>query len=170
MGLQHAHDDAAGAGDEGLEEHQPHQAGRQGRLAGIEARRDGPDGLGGEDGRDDAQPRRGGVGELGVDMLAFSAVPVGPTHTQMTLFPADGEKLENVSRQAGLNVDGPHGALLVQGDDELGALAEGHGELRRAGIPVYASSGVSDGRGGYGDVIYVRAADEDEAATALGIE
>lgn len=110
------------------------------------------------------------LSELGVDMLAFSAVPVGPAQTQMTLFPSDGDKLESVSRQAGLRVDGPHGALLVQGDDELGALAEVHGELRRAGIPVYASSGVSDGRGGYGYVIYVRAADEDQAATALGIE
>ncbi|MCP3918365.1 MAG: hypothetical protein GY711_22705 [bacterium] len=107
--------------------------------------------------------------ELGVNMLAFSAVPVGPTRTQLSLFPEDNGKLESFSRHAGIHLDGPHGALIVQGDDEMGALAKVHVELQRAGVQVYASSGVSDGRGGYGYVIYVRAADQDKAAAALGI-
>ena len=107
--------------------------------------------------------------ELGVNMLAFSAVPVGPTRTQLTLFPDDNAKLESVGRQAGIHLDGPHGALLVYGDDEMGALAKVHAELQRAGVQVYASSGVGDGRGGYGYVIYVRASDQEKAAEALGI-
>ncbi len=109
------------------------------------------------------------LSELGVNMLAFSAVPVGPTRTQISIFPEEDGALENVGRQAGLHLDGPHGALLVQGDDELGALAKVHGELQRAGVQVYASSGVADGRGGYGYVIYVRAAEQEKAAAALGI-
>ena len=107
-----------------------------------------------------------GLSELGVNMLAFSAVPVGPARTQLTLFPEDRGKLESVSRQAGVELDGPHGAFLVQGDDKMGALAEVHAELRSAGVQVYASSGVADGRGGYGYVIYVRA-DELEKATKV---
>jgi len=109
------------------------------------------------------------LSELGVNMLAFSAVPVGPTRTQLSLFPEDNGRLESFSRQAGIHLDGPHGALLVQGDDEMGALAKVHAALQRAGVQVYASSGVADGRGGYGYVIYVRAADQDKAAAALGI-
>jgi hypothetical protein len=109
------------------------------------------------------------LSELGVGMLAFSAVPVGPSRTQLSLFPEDSSRLETVGKQAGVELDGPHAALLVQGDDELGALAQVHGELQRAGVPVYASSGVADGRGGYGYVIYVRAEELEKAGEALGI-
>ena len=108
------------------------------------------------------------LSELGVNMLAFSAVPVGPTQTQLSLFPEESAELENVSRQAGIHLDGPHAALLVQGDDELGALAKVHAELQSAGVQVYASSGVAGGRGGYGYVIYVRAGQQEKAAKALG--
>ena len=51
------------------------------------------------------------------------------------------------AKQAGLVMDGPHPALLVRGDDELGALAEVHMKLYTAKVNVYASSGVADGRG-----------------------
>jgi hypothetical protein len=51
---------------------------------------------------------------------------------------------------AGLSLEGPHRALLVQGDDELGAFASVHERLFKAGIDIYASSGVIDGRGSFG--------------------
>ena len=51
----------------------------------------------------------------------------------------------------------------------MGALAQVHDQLQSAGVQVYASSGVGDGRGGYGYVIYVRAAEQEKAAAALGI-
>ena len=60
---------------------------------------------------------------LGVDLLAFTAVPVGPDTTQLTLFPEDPAKMKSEARKAGMALDGPHRAILVQGDDELGALA-----------------------------------------------
>lgn len=37
------------------------------------------------------------------------------------------------------------------------------------GVNVYASSGVADGRGGYGYVIYVRGQDYDASLKALGV-
>ena len=102
---------------------------------------------------------------LGVNLLAFSAVPIGAQRAQLALFPDDPGKLTRAAGQAGLAIEGPHPALLVQGDDELGALAGVHKRLFDAGVDVYASTGVTDGRGAYGYVIYVR---EDQAKQAYG--
>lgn len=106
---------------------------------------------------------------LGVDLLAFTAVPVGPDRTQLTLFPADPSKMTSEAEKAQMQLDGPHSALLLQGDDELGALLTVHEKLYRAEVNVYASTGVSDGSGKYGYVIYVREGDCERAAKALGI-
>jgi len=106
---------------------------------------------------------------LGVNLLAFNAVPIGPTRTQLALFPEDDDKLRAAARSAGLALDGPHPALLVQGDDELGALASVHERLAAAGVDVYASSGVTDGRGSFGYVVYVREDQFEKAASAFGI-
>jgi hypothetical protein len=106
---------------------------------------------------------------LGVNLLAFTAVPVGPDTTQLTLFPEETSKMASEAQKAKMLLDGPHRALLVQGDDELGALAIVHEKLYRADVNVYASTGVSDGHGKYGHVIYVRPEDYDRAAKALEI-
>lgn len=106
---------------------------------------------------------------LGVNLLAFTAVPVGPDRAQLAIFPEDPGALAHAASQAQLALDGPHPALLVQGDDELGALASIHQRLFQAGIDVYASSGVADGRGTYGYVVYVRENQVDQAARALGV-
>jgi hypothetical protein len=96
------------------------------------------------------------LAELGVNMLAFTGVPVGPMRTQLTIFPEDPPKLAYAAKQSGLTLDGPHHALLVQGDDALGALTGIHERLYDADVNVYASTGVTDGRGGYGYILYVR--------------
>jgi hypothetical protein len=106
---------------------------------------------------------------LGINLLAFSGVPLGPMHTQLTLFPEDTLKMKNAANKAGLALDGPHPALLVQGDDELGALAGIHEKLYEANVNVYASSGVSDGKGSYGYVIYVRPEEYERAVKTLGM-
>ena len=106
---------------------------------------------------------------LGINLQAFSAVPIGPNHTQLAVFPEAEDRLESEAKLAGLSLDGPHPALLVQGDDELGALAEIHEQLFRAQVNVYAASGVADGRGGFGYVIYLRPEQFETAAGALGI-
>ena len=106
------------------------------------------------------------LAELGVDLLAFTAVPMG-VRTQLTLFPADASRLQNAAKQAGFALDGPHPALLVQGDDRMGALATLHEKLAAAGIEVFASSGVADGKGGFGYVVYVRPERFDAALRTL---
>lgn len=109
------------------------------------------------------------LAEQKVNLLAFSAVPVGPVRTQLTLFPEDDRRLVEAAGEAGLELDGPHPAILVQGDDELGALAGIHEKLAEAHAHVYASTGVTDGRGSYGYVIYVRPDEFEAAALALGL-
>jgi hypothetical protein len=106
---------------------------------------------------------------LGVNLLAFTFVPVGPDSTQLTLFPEDPGKMKAEAQKAGMALDGPHRALLVQGDDELGALAVVHERIYRANVNVYATSAIADGAGKYGHVIYVRPEDFDRAARALEI-
>ena len=109
------------------------------------------------------------LAELGVNLLAFTAVPSGPNLAQFALFPEDPGKLVAQARSAGLPIDGPYHALLVQGDDELGALAGVHASLVAAGVDIYASTGVTDGRGSYGYVIYVREDQFESAARAVEV-
>jgi hypothetical protein len=107
------------------------------------------------------------LADLGINLLAFTAVPVGPSHMQLTLFPEDPERLETEAKRAGLTLDGPHAAILVQGDDELGALARIHERLAGASVQIYASNGIADGRGSYGYLIYLREDQFDSAIDAL---
>lgn len=109
------------------------------------------------------------LADLGVNLLAFTAVPSGPDLAQLTLFPEDPSKLVAEAAAARLPLDGPHHALLVQGDDELGALASVHERLFRAGVDIYASTGVTDGRGTFGYVVYVREDQFERAAGTLGL-
>ena len=105
----------------------------------------------------------------GVSLMAFNAVPMGSDQTQLVLFPENPEALVRVAAKTGIVLSGPHQAFLIQGDDELGALAQIHRRLFDASVNVYASSGVADGRGGFGYVVYVRTEDVDKAAQALGV-
>ena len=109
------------------------------------------------------------LAERGVNLLAFTAVPAGPTLAQFALFPEDPGKLVAEARDAQLPLDGPHHALLVQGDDELGALAGVHERLLHAGVDIYASAGVTDARGSFGYVMYVREDQFSKAGAALGL-
>lgn len=111
----------------------------------------------------------GDLAGLGVNLLALHTVPIGPDRTQLTLFPEDSRRFIAAAEQAKMKLDGPHAAVLVQGDDQMGALAGVHARLREADVNVFASMCVTDGRGGYGYVIYVRPEHADRAARALEV-
>ncbi len=107
------------------------------------------------------------LAERGINLMAFSAVPIGPRRTQYAIFPEEGAKLVDEARSLGMKVDGPHPALLVRGDDELGALAGIHRRLAQADVAVYASNGVTDGHGRFGYVLYVQPEAVDRAVVIL---
>jgi hypothetical protein len=102
-----------------------------------------------------------------INLLAFSAVPFGPNHVELTIFPDRANDFQRVAQELGWTLIGPQHACLIQGDDQLGALAEIHRRLRDAGVNIYASSGVTGGEGHYGYVIYVKEEDHHAAAKAL---
>ena len=107
--------------------------------------------------------------DLGVNLLAFIGVPMGPEITQLTLFSEDTSKLIEAAEMAGMALDGPHRALFIQGDDELGILASVHEKLYQAEVNVYASYCVADGRGSFGYIIYIRPDEYERAVAALGV-
>ncbi len=116
---------------------------------------------------DEATQILSALAKRGINLLAFAAVPMGPHRTQLTVFPEDDAGLIDETAQAGMALDGPHPALLVQGDDELGALAGIHQRLSAAGVDVFASNGVTDGRGSFGYLLYIRPDLIDRALEAL---
>ena len=111
----------------------------------------------------------GRLADAGINLLAFSAVPTGGEQAQLALFPEDSARMTTTADRAGIDLDGPHSALLVQGDDELGALAGVHARLFGAGVNVVASTGVADGKGSFGYVVYVRPEEFTQAARTLGV-
>ena len=104
-----------------------------------------------------------------VNLLAFEALPTGNQEAQLMIFPWNTSWLARVARRNKLWLDGPHRAFIVHGDDELGALVEIHQKLSDAHINVVTSSGVTDGRGGYGYILHVRHEDYEEVARLLGV-
>lgn len=104
-----------------------------------------------------------------VNLLAFNAIPTGPEHTQLTLFPENSDTLVVAAERVGIPLSGPQQAFLIQGDDRLGALVEIHRKLYDARINIYASTGVTDGSGHYGYVLFVRHDDHEQAKRVLNL-
>ena len=103
-----------------------------------------------------------------INVLAFSAVPFGKGQVELTIFPDQSDNFLHLAKNLGWTVTGPQHACLVQGDDHLGAIANILKKLGDAGVNIYASSGVTDGKGHYGYVIYFKEGDHQAAAKALG--
>lgn len=104
-----------------------------------------------------------------VDLINFTAFPIGEGRAQLDFFPEDVEKLRLAAREAGIPLVGPKKAFLIQGDEKIGVLVEYHLRLANAGINVHAANGTIDGYGGFGYVLWVKPEDYEKAAQALGI-
>jgi hypothetical protein len=102
-----------------------------------------------------------------INLLAFSAVPYGSHEVELTIFPEQSANLLRSGEEFGWALTGPQHACLIEGDDQLGALAGIHKRLLDAGVRIYASSGVSDKSGRFGYVIYFKEGDHIAAAKAL---
>ncbi len=103
-----------------------------------------------------------------INLTAFNAIPAGPSHTMCTLFPEDSDRLIEVAEKEGLTLEGPHHALLVEGEDRIGALDGVFQVLYDASIDVYSASAIGSRQGYFGCLLYVRPAEIDRALGALG--
>jgi hypothetical protein len=74
--------------------------------------------------------------------------------------------MSTAAKKSGLEIDGPHPALLIEGDDQSGALADIYEKLSQANITVNESSGIAGINGGYGVILYL---DEEELEKAMAI-
>lgn len=107
------------------------------------------------------------LSERQVNLLGLTAFPLGDGRTQVDFFPEDPKLLKDAAEDANIALTGPKKAFLIQGDDRIGALYEFHLKLSNAGINVHASTGVVDGTGRFGYVIWVNPADYEKASAAL---
>jgi hypothetical protein len=105
----------------------------------------------------------------GINLINFTAFPMGENLAQLDFFTDDAEKLKQASADAGIDLIGPKRAFLIQGDERISVLAEYYLRLADSGINVIAANGTSDGSGGFGYVVWVKPEDYDEAAKILGI-
>ncbi len=109
------------------------------------------------------------LADLGVNLLAFNAIPLGSAGAQLSLFPEDSTLLSTIAKKAGIVLEGPNPALLIQGDDNVGVLAEIHQKLFNADINVYSANCVTTGKGTFGYLVYLRPDEYDRALEALGM-
>jgi hypothetical protein len=105
-----------------------------------------------------------------VNLLAFNAFPISGAKTQLIIYPLNSTWLADVARRKGLMLQGPFHALMIHGDDELGALVGIHQKLCAADINVASATGLSNGRGGYRYIMHVSPEDFDRAVEVLGVE
>jgi hypothetical protein len=76
--------------------------------------------------------------------------------------------MNDEAKKAGLDLDGPHTALIVRGyDDQLGECANVHEKLSQAGIDVYESSGTANIKESYGIILYLNQEDCERAMVDL---
>ena len=107
--------------------------------------------------------------EAGVNLLAYLGFPSGRGKSQIDLVPEDAKALKQAAKKAGLKLSRPKRALLIQGDDRPGAVADVNRKLADAKINITASAAASDGAGRYGMILWVAAKDYSKAAKALGV-
>ena len=104
----------------------------------------------------------------GISLLAFTTFPLGDGRCQLDFFSDTPDKLKRALEEEGHKLVGPRKAFLIQGEDTVGALVEHHVHLAAAGISVYAANGVSDGKGHFGYVLWVKPKEYERAAEILG--
>lgn len=104
----------------------------------------------------------------GVLLLACHAFPLGGGKAQIDLVAEDARKLQQTAGAAGFALTGPKRALLITGDDRVGAAAEHAKKLADAKVNVTAVTAVGAGSGRYGMLLWVAPADYEKAAGALG--
>jgi hypothetical protein len=105
---------------------------------------------------------------VGVNLLGFKAVPLGPGCTRFSLFPDDALTMTGAAKKAGLELDGPYSAIIVKGyEDDPGTCGDIFEKLSHADIHVIEASGIADIKGSYGVILYLKQEDCEKALAAF---
>jgi len=109
-----------------------------------------------------------GLKKQNVNLLAFCGFPVQGGKAQLDFVPEDPEAFRRAEEALGLKPSERKRALIIQGEDRAGAAAEIYQKLADKAINVTASQAIADGVGRFGMILWVKPADLDKAAKALG--
>lgn len=109
----------------------------------------------------------GALKDSGVNLLAFHAFPTSGGQSQLDFVPADERAFQDAAKKAKLKLSERKTVFLLEGDDKPGAVAELLQKLGSAGANITAMDGVKAGSR-YGALVWVKPADTDKAAKALG--
>jgi hypothetical protein len=107
------------------------------------------------------------LSNAGVNLLAFHGFPRG-RKAQIDFVPADPAAFKAAAKAARWKVVGPKKALLIEGDDRVGALVDYFDRLAAAKINITATDAVANGAGRFGAILWVKARDVKRAAKTLG--
>ena len=105
--------------------------------------------------------------EQGVSLLSMTAFPRGTGNSQIDLVAGRGD-LEKAAAKAGLRLSAKKQAFFITGSDRPGAVASVVRKLAEAKINVIAANAAC-GQTGFGMILWVKPADVEAAAKALGI-
>jgi hypothetical protein len=105
--------------------------------------------------------------ESGVNLLAYLGFPTGGGQSQVDLVPEDTPAFLQAAEKAGLTLSEAKHALLIQGDDRVGAAADATAKLAEANVNITAAAATSAGSGRYGMILWVAPSDYERAAGVL---
>lgn len=103
-----------------------------------------------------------------VNLIAFTGFPTTAGRAELDLVPTNARAFLAAGRQAGIKLEGPDVAFLVQGADRVGAVADILTKLGRARINVVAMKSVAAGRRRYAAILWVKPRNVAKAAEILG--
>ena len=110
------------------------------------------------------------IQEAGVTLLGASGFPVGTGKAQLSLIPEDPAALVAAAEACECELSPPKRAFLVQGEARVGAMADIYRVLEQEGINIVAAQAVAAGSGRWGMMLWVKPADVERAAKALGVK
>lgn len=105
--------------------------------------------------------------EAGVNLLGFSGFPTKRGKAQFDLVADKIAPIQKLAKKEDWKLSKPKQGFLVQGIDEVGAVAQPMAVLAEAGVNVTAASAVVSGDGRFGMVLWVKKKDYNRAAKVL---
>ena len=108
--------------------------------------------------------------EAGVTLLGASGFPLARGKAQLSLIPEDPAALAAAAEACECELSAPKRAFLIQGETRVGAMSDTYHRLERKGINIVAAQALAAGAGRWGMMLWVKPADVDRAAKALGIQ
>ena len=103
-----------------------------------------------------------------VNLIACIGFPTATGRAELDFVPSNRRAFLAAARQAGIKLEGPDVAFLIQGEDQVGAVADVLTRLGEARISVVAMKSIAAGRRRYGAILWVKPRNVAKAAEILG--